>query len=53
MGPMIIMFGERPFVGCIEKVDGNFVIGFGSWLTCYRELIPLVLDYILYPEILI
>ncbi len=53
MGPMIIMFGARPFVDCIEKVDGNFVVGIGPWMRCYRELVPLKLDYILYPEILI
>jgi hypothetical protein len=51
MGPMIIRFDERAFVDCIEKVDGNFVVGFGSWLRCYSELIPLVLDSMLYPEI--
>jgi hypothetical protein len=33
MGPLLIMFGERPFVDCIEKVDGNFVVDFGSWLV--------------------
>jgi hypothetical protein len=53
MEPMIIMFRERPFVDCIEKVHGNFIVGFGSWLRCNRELIPLVLDSTMYPEILI
>jgi hypothetical protein len=53
MGPMIIIFGERPFVDCIQKVDGNLVDGFESWLRCYREVVPLELDYRLYPEILI
>jgi hypothetical protein len=52
MGLLLIMFGERPLVDCIEKVDGNFVVGFASWLRCYRELVPLLLDSILYPEIL-
>jgi hypothetical protein len=53
MAPMIIMFGERSFVDCIEEVDDHYVVGFGSWLRCYRELVPLELDYILYPEIMI
>jgi hypothetical protein len=53
MGPLLlIMFDESPLVDCIEKVDGDFVVGCGSWLRCYRELVPLVLDSILYPEIL-
>jgi hypothetical protein len=54
MGPLLVMFGERPFADCKEKVDGNFVVGFGSGLDrCYGELVPLLLDYsILYPEIL-
>jgi hypothetical protein len=35
------MFGERPLVNCIDKVDGNFVVGLGSWLGCYDgELVP-------------
>jgi hypothetical protein len=45
------MFGERPFVDCIEKVDSNFVVGFGS---CFVEMlwrvVPFLLDYILYPQ---
>jgi hypothetical protein len=22
--PLLVIFGERPFVACIEKLDGNF-----------------------------
>jgi hypothetical protein len=31
--PTLLMFDERPFVDCIDKVDGNFVVGFGSCLV--------------------
>jgi hypothetical protein len=53
MGPMTIMFGEIPFVDCVQKVDGNFVVGVESWLRCYIELVRLELDSRLYQEILL
>jgi hypothetical protein len=34
------MFYGRPLVDCIEKDGENFGAGKGSWLGCYRELIP-------------
>jgi hypothetical protein len=41
MGPIHIMFGERPFVYCIYKDEnGNFVGGLGSCLGSYREWCP-------------
>jgi hypothetical protein len=40
MGPVLTMFGERPLVNYVEKADGMFAAGLGSWLGCYRELLP-------------
>ncbi len=42
MGPIHIVFGERPFAYCIYKDDnGNFVAGLGSaCLGSYREWGP-------------
>jgi hypothetical protein len=39
MAPLLIMFGERPLVDCIEKVDGIFVVDLGSRLGHYRVLV--------------
>jgi hypothetical protein len=41
MPPLLIMFGEKPLAGCIKKGDTSFTVGLlGSWLVCYRELVP-------------
>jgi hypothetical protein len=38
--PTLIMFNDRPLVDGIEKADCNFSVGLGSWLGCYRDLVP-------------
>jgi hypothetical protein len=41
MGSLLNMFGERPLVDCIKKLDATFVVDLGSWLGFYREeLVP-------------
>jgi hypothetical protein len=32
MFALLIMFGQRPFIDCIEKLDRAFAAGIWSWL---------------------
>jgi hypothetical protein len=42
MGPLLIVFGEKPLLDCIKKVDAHFGWdAIESWsLLIFRDLIP-------------